>query len=228
MTTRVRVNPLVIWAPVSVALLVAAFVAWIGWPVGPAQLPEGASTVDVYLISDELSKPAERGQTDGWFGGLGLPWQPTGLVLLAAGAPERGNRSAVTGDWKGIGGRRGQGGYRRDRGLAEYRRLGAVAHPCDHGEQQQPGADQPRDRTRGGRSGHPDPSRHVGSLSAVRVAHPEMIGSHGCQPPHRRSEPGSDIGRRAGPSIDRTGDTMTQERTTAWHIYCSPPSSSSP
>ncbi|MEU5553530.1 MULTISPECIES: hypothetical protein [unclassified Micromonospora] len=73
MTTRTRVNPLVIWAPVSVAVLVAAFVAWIGWPAGPAQLPQGASTVDVYLISDELSEPAERGQTDGWFGGLGLP-----------------------------------------------------------------------------------------------------------------------------------------------------------
>ncbi|WIM96396.1 hypothetical protein ACTOB_008588 [Actinoplanes oblitus] len=83
-----RLSPILIWGITAVTGLVAAFVLWLGWPAGAAELPTGTSQVEVQFIEDELTTSAPTGQKDGWFGGLSSPCDFDSWYVEYAGKAE--------------------------------------------------------------------------------------------------------------------------------------------
>ncbi|MEU8657220.1 hypothetical protein [Actinoplanes philippinensis] len=83
---KLRLSPILIWGITAVTVLTTAFVLWLGWPAKPAELPAGASEVEVHLIDDELTKSAPTGETDGWFGGLAVPCDFDSWYVESAGS----------------------------------------------------------------------------------------------------------------------------------------------
>ncbi len=83
--TKSRISPILIWGTASVTVLITALVLWLGWPAQAAQLPEGTTEVQVYLIDDELTTPAAVGERDGWFGNLSMPCGTDAWYVQSAG-----------------------------------------------------------------------------------------------------------------------------------------------
>ncbi|GGN85033.1 hypothetical protein GCM10010112_64960 [Actinoplanes lobatus] len=83
---KFRPGPITIWGAVAGGTLVTAFVLWLGWPAQAAELPAGATDVQVYLIDDELTTPATPGEQDGWFGSFSMPCDFDSWYVESAGA----------------------------------------------------------------------------------------------------------------------------------------------